>query len=63
MLKKHIVAVLKKMNKDSEFSGANGDKAFITTMMVKIFGDGLGSEDELCPRKIRFIKGKQNYYL
>lgn len=61
-MKNHIVCVLKKMNNEPEFNGQNGDKAFINTLLVRVFGnDKLASKDNLCQQKMEFIKGNAKH--
>lgn len=55
-MKKHIVTILSKMNVESEFSGENGDKAFLQALFLRVFGPEM-HKIKLAPTKLKFIKG------
>lgn len=46
------------MNTEDEFKGPKGDKAFVDTLLTRIFKvNELRSNDELCHTKLAFLNG------
>lgn len=60
VLKTHIIEVLKTMNEKLEFSGVNGDKTYVDTLLDRAFNSTeLASKRPLDPNKLKFIKGRR----
>lgn len=51
-----MVNILSKMNSDTDYSGINGDKAFLHALFLRIFGPDMHHK-KLQPKKLKFAKG------
>lgn len=51
-----MVNILTKMNSDPDYTGINGDKAFLNALFLRIFGPDM-HEKKLQPKKLKFVKG------
>lgn len=50
------------MNSDPEFNEQKGDKAYINTLLIRLFEiEELASHDELSRGKLNFIKGSPKF--